>query len=129
MKKIGLLIGMIGICLFMVNSVLAQEEEIIDIVTGKVSSVDLNANKLVITDTEGATQEFVLDPNLTTVWDDVADEEMDLSDLEEGKEVVVEYRVNEAGDKEATWIDIVAPEGEIIPSIPEEESLEETPTE
>lgn len=87
-----------------------EEEEVLDIVSGKVASLDLAGNKLTVTDTEGATQEFVLDPNLTTVWDDAADEEKELADLAVGKDVVVEFRVDEAGKKIASWIDIVVPE-------------------
>lgn len=93
------------------------EEEVLDIVSGKVASVDLTANKLTVTDTEGATQEFTLDPNLTTVWDDTADEEKDLSDLTVGKDVVVEFRVDETGKKIASWIDLVASE-ETAPKTP-----------
>lgn len=88
----------------------AEEEEVLDIVSGKVAALDLTGNKVSITDTEGKAQEFVLDPNLTTVWDDAADEEKELSDLAVGKDVVVEFRVDEAGKKIASWIDIVVPE-------------------
>lgn len=87
-----------------------EEEEILDIVSGKVAALDLTGNKLSITDTEGKAQDFVLDPNLTTVWDDAADEEKELSDLAVGKDVVVEFRVDETGKKIASWIDIVVPE-------------------
>lgn len=102
-----------------------EEEEILDIVSGKVASLDLAGNKLTITDTEGAAQEFVLDPNLTTVWDDTSDEEKELSDLTSGKEVVVEFRVDEAGKKIASWIDIVVAEEEIpAPEAPEIPAVE-----
>jgi len=87
-----------------------EEEEVLDIVSGKVAAIDLTGNKLTVTDTEGKAQEFILDPNLTTVWDDAADEEKELSDLAVGKDVVVEFRVDEAGKKTASWIDIVVPE-------------------
>lgn len=101
-----------------------EEEEVLDIVSGKVASLDLTGNKLTVTDTEGAAQEFVLDPNLTTVWDDAADEEKELGDLAVGKDVVVEFRVDEAGKKIASWIDIVVPEEKapVAPAAPEEES-------
>lgn len=104
-----------------------EEEEILDIVSGKVAAVDLAGNKLTITDTEGATQEFALDPNLTTVWDDAADEEKELSDLAVGKDVVVEFRVDEAGKKIASWIDIVVAEEEVpaAPEAPEAPPVEE----
>lgn len=103
-----------------------EEEEILDIVSGKVAGVDLAGNKLTITDTEGAAQEFVLDPNLTTVWDDAADEEKELSDLAAGKDVVVEFRVDEAGKKIASWIDIVVAEEE-APEAPEAPAVPEAP--
>lgn len=104
----------------------AEEEEVLDIVSGKVTALDLTGNKLTLTDTEGATQEFVLDPNLTTVWDDTADEERELSDLAVDKDVVVEFRVDETGKKIASWIDLVAaeekapeaPEAPVAPEIP-----------
>jgi len=116
MKKLMFLAVFGVIALMVVSQAIAQEEgsdeEILDIVSGKVAAVDLTGNKLTVTDTEGATQEFVLDPNLTTVWDDAADEEKELSDLAAGKDVVVEFRVDEAGKKQASWIDIVAPEAE-----------------
>lgn len=105
-----------------------EEEEILDIVSGKVAAVDLAGNKLTITDTEGATQEFALDPNLTTVWDDAADEEKELSDLAVGKDVVVEFRVDEAGKKIASWIDIVVAEEE-VPVAPEAPAPEAPPVE
>lgn len=95
------------------------EEEVLDIVSGKVAALDLTGNKLTVTDTEGAAQEFALDPNLTTVWDDAADEEKELSDLAVGKDVVVEFRVDEAGKKIASWIDIVVAE-ETLPAAPAE---------
>lgn len=100
------------VALILVPQVFAQneEEEVLDIVSGKVTAIDLTANKLSVKDAEGAAQEFALDPNLTTVWDDAADEEKELADLAVGKDVVVEYRVDEAGKKIASWIDIVAPE-------------------
>lgn len=107
-----------------------EEEEILDIVSGKVAALDLTGNKLTVTDTEGAAQEFVLDPNLTTVWDDTADEEKELSDLAVGKEVVVEFRVDETGKKIASWIDLVAAEEEkpeAAPEVPEAPAEPEVP--
>ena len=94
-----------------------EEEELLDIISGKIATVDLAANELTVTDTAGGTQEFVLDANLTTVWDDTADEEKELSDLVTGKNVVVEFRVDKEGKKVASWIDIVieAEAGEISP--------------
>lgn len=101
----------------MPQTIHAQEEaaweEILDIVSGKVETIDLTANVLNITDAEAQKQEFKLDPNLTTVWDDTADEEKELADLEAGKEVVVEFRVDEDGTKVASWIDIIAVEEEL----------------
>ena len=84
-----------------------EEEELLDIVSGKVTAIDLSASQLTIADTAGETQEFVLDTNLTTVWDDTADEEKELSDLVVGKDVVVEFKVDKDGKKVASWIDIV----------------------
>lgn len=119
-----------GIIVLMLQpNVLAQEEEweeILDIVSGKVANLDLAGNKLKITDMEGQTQEFALDPNLTTVWDDSADEEKELSDLEVGKEVVVEFRVDESGSKIASWIDVVAVEEELPETEVEELEVEES---
>ena len=94
-----------------------EEEELLDIISGEVTAIDLAANELTVADTAGETQEFVLDPNLTTVWDDTADEEKELSDLVAGKNVVVEFRVDKEGKKVASWIDIVIEEetGEISP--------------
>lgn len=118
MKKLTLLIAFSAIALMLVPMAFAQEtpavggeeEEVLDIVSGKVAALDLTGNKLTVTDTESKAQEFVLDPNLTTVWDDAADEEKELSDLAVGKDVVVEFRADEAGKKIASWIDIVVPE-------------------
>jgi len=84
-----------------------EEEELLDIVSGKVTAIDLSASQLTIADTAGETQEFILDTNLTTVWDDTADEEKELSDLVVGKDVVVEFKVDKDGKKVASWIDIV----------------------
>ena len=84
-----------------------EEEELLDIVSGKVTAIDLSASQLTIADTAGETQEFVLDTNLTTVWDDTADEEKELSDVVVGKDVVVEFKVDKDGKKVASWIDIV----------------------
>lgn len=103
-----------------------EEEEVLDIVSGNVTAVDLTGNKLTVTDNEGAVQEFALDPNLTTVWDDTADEEKELSDLAAGKDVVVEYRVDETGKKIASWIDLVAAE-ETAPAAPEAPVVPEAP--
>ncbi len=95
-----------------VGNIYAQEEEILDIVSGKITVIDLSANKLTIIDKESKTQEFALDPNLTTVWDDTADEEKELSDLTKDKDVVVEFRVDKDGGKLASWIDIIVVEEE-----------------
>ena len=94
-----------------------EEEELLDIVSGKVTAIDLSASQLTIADTAGETQEFVLDTNLTTVWDDTADEEKELSDLVVGKDVVVEFKVDKDGKKVASWIDIVmeTEAGEVSP--------------
>jgi len=112
-----LLILTFGLIAVMLQPALnAQEEdweEVLDIVSGKVTNIDLTTNKLTITDIDGAAQEFDLDPNLTTVWDDTADEERELSDLVIDKQVVVEFRVDENGSKIASWIDIVAEEVEV----------------
>lgn len=120
----------IGIAVLMLQPAAnAQEEEweeVLDIVSGKVASIDLTGNKLVITDMEGASHEFSLDPNLTTVWDDTADEEKELGDLEVEKEVVVEFRVDEEGVKIASWVDIVAVEEELPEPEVEELEAEET---
>lgn len=120
-------LGMVA--LMLQPNVLAQEEEweeVLDIVSGKVANLDLTGNKIKITDTEGQIQEFTLDPNLTTVWDDTADEEKELSNLEVGKEVVVEFRVDENGIKIASWIDIVAVEEELPETEVEELEVEES---
>ena len=94
-----------------------EEEELLDIVSGKVTAIDLSASQLTIADTAGETQEFVLDTNLTTVWDDTADEEKELSDVVVGKDVVVEFKVDKDGKKVASWIDIVmeTEAGEVSP--------------
>jgi len=94
-----------------------EEEELLDIVSGKVTAIDLSASQLTIADTAGETQEFILDTNLTTVWDDTADEEKELSDLVVGKDVVVEFKVDKDGKKVASWIDIVmeTEDGEVSP--------------
>jgi len=85
----------------------SASEGILDIQTGKVLTVDLTGNKLSITDTKGEKQNFVLDPNLTTVWDDTTDEEKELSDLKVGTDVVVEFKLDNDGKKTASWIDLV----------------------
>lgn len=120
MKKILFLMLVGTIAIFFNSSLFAQEdwdeEELLDIVSGKVASVDLTGNKLTITDMDGIAQEFVLDPNLTTIWDDTADEEKELIDLTVGNDVVVEFRVDKEGKKIASWIDIVEDEDAFIDS-------------
>ena len=111
-KNIFISLFVIFCSLFLVTNVIAQEEEILDIVSGKITSVDVGANKLSIQDQDAKAQEFVLDPNLTTVWDDSADEEKELADLEKGKDVVVEFRLEKDGTKLASWIDIITIEEE-----------------
>lgn len=131
MGKFLWLIALGTIVLMLQPAVQAQEEdweEILDIVNGKVTSIDMAGNTLTITDVEGGTQTFTLDPNLTTVWDDTADEEKELGDLEAGKEVVVEFRVDEDGNKIASWIDIIAVEAE-EPEVEVEEVEIEAPVE
>lgn len=116
MKRLSVLFFVATILLSFMSNAFSQEDEILDIINGKIMSIDLSSNKLALQDIEGTTHEFILDPNLTTVWDDTADEEKELADLEKEMDVVVEFRVDKDGTKLASWIDIITTE-EVVPEM------------
>ena len=113
-----------------IDGVAASEEDVVleeeldeGVLTGEVTSLDLNSGGISIKTSDGLEKEFLVVDGETILWKGI--EDIELADISEGEEAEVGYYADEGGKLIASWVDVLIEE-EMIPaeSVSDEESEE-----
>jgi len=110
--------GFVLLLVVAVVAVLGVASSWAEVVRGKVTEIDLKANRLSLMTTGGESLGLTFDPADFIVWK--GDDEVETKEVQVGNEAEVGYYSDEAGTKVASWVDLTP-----IEALEEEESLSE----
>ena len=116
--------GLIAVVTVCVLSLLVVPSLWAEVVRGKITTVDLNANKLSVQTSSGESLALSFDKEDFIVWK--GDDEVEAKEIQTGSEAEVGYYADEAGAKIASWVDLTPVEETEEPAASMEE-MGETP--
>jgi len=132
MKKMTLILAIIYGIIFsaaayaqdveMQDMPIIDDIEITDIIGGKVTAVDIANSILTVTDDIGETYSILATKEETSIWK--GDDTIDITGIEIGDSVELEYYTNADAKLVAIWVDILL-RGEMLP--PEVAPAKENP--